>query len=132
MLADAEALGDEGTSSSGKFDPDWSPEFKKEIDGVILGAAQNRRAVEQHLGELLKILHHSIEEIFNIIGHVRPGKEDGHEQLVVAPFIELANDSSFGFQDGISNPAVNGFDKELPGEGLIDPGYEGLSAFWQG
>ena len=129
MLADAEALGDEGTSSNGTFDPEWSPAFKREIDGVILVAAHNPQAADQRLGELTQILHLSVKEVFKIIGHVRPGKVSSHEQCVLASFVDRANDSSFGFQDGISNPAVNGLDKELPGEGLIDPGYGRLSVF---
>ena len=80
MLKDAESLGDEGTNSNGKFDPAWLPEFKGEIDGVIVVAGNSQENVRRHLSEALAILRQSIKEVINIIGHVRPGKEDGHEQ----------------------------------------------------
>ena len=82
MFKDAADLGDPGTASStkDKFDPDWIPAFKQEIDGVIMVAGHSYRGVEEHLAEILAILFGTIKEVINIFGHVRPGKEDGHEQ----------------------------------------------------
>ena len=80
MLPDAESLGDDGKSSNGKFEPDWLPDFERDIDGVVLVAGHNHHGVKEQLDEVLAILQHSVREVFNIFGHVRPGKEDSHEQ----------------------------------------------------
>lgn len=86
MLADAETLGDPGTKpSSGPFDPDWKPEFKKDIHGLILVAGDSRTTTHEKLEQVTRIFklgehHASVRKIFQIIGDVRPGKEAGHEQ----------------------------------------------------
>lgn len=80
MLEDADLLGDPGKRTSGTFDPDWIPAFKKGIDGVIMVAGYSHNGVEGHLAEALSLLRGSITEVVNIFGHVRPGEEDGHEQ----------------------------------------------------
>ncbi|KAL9609257.1 MAG: hypothetical protein Q9167_005958 [Letrouitia subvulpina] len=115
MLADAENLGDPGTKpSSGPFDPDWKPEFKKEIHGMILVAGDSRTTTHEKMEQVTKIFkvgEHdaSIHRIFQIIGDVRPGKEQGHEH--------------FGFADGISQPAVKDVDLHpLPGQETIRQG----------
>ncbi|KAJ0109679.1 dyp-type peroxidase family protein [Diaporthe amygdali] len=110
MLPDAKELGDAGTSADGKpFDPKWVPEFKKgSIDGVIVVAGDCERSVNKKLDEVLGALKNTVNKVINIPGHVRPGKEDGHEH--------------FGFLDGISNPAVAGVNKDLSGQGPVQPG----------
>lgn len=50
----------------------------------------------------------SIKTVLNVLGAVRPGAEKGHEH--------------FGYKDGISLPAVNGIQKPLPGQLVVDPG----------
>ncbi|KAI3397700.1 hypothetical protein diail_10469 [Diaporthe ilicicola] len=110
MLPDAKELGDAGTSADGKpFDPKWVPEFKKgSIDGVIFVAGDSEHSINGKLDEILAILRNTVNKVINISGHVRPGKEDGHEH--------------FGFLDGVSNPAVAGVNKDLSGQGPVDPG----------
>lgn len=113
MLADAKELGDTGElGSDGKtFDPAWLPEFKKgNIDGVILVAGDCHHSVAEALNKALAVLHHTVNEVINISGHTRPGKEEGHEH--------------FGFEDGISNPAVAGITDSTEGPSVppLDPG----------
>lgn len=111
MLPDAQSLGDPGrVAADGKtFDPAWIPAFKTgRIDGVLVVAGDSHHSVTRALDEALSTLHHTVGEVANIFGHTRPGKEDGHEH--------------FGFQDGISNPAVDGVDTDLSKEGTVKPG----------
>lgn len=111
MLPDAQALGDHGkmSSDSTTFEPDWIPEFKRgDIDGVLVIAGDGNHSVTKALTEALSILRHTVSEVINISGHTRPGKEDGHEH--------------FGFEDGISNPAVDGVTPDLSQEGPVDAG----------
>lgn len=111
MLSDAKSLGDIGKldSDGQTFDPDWNPEFKNaHIDGVLLIAGDSYHSVEKALSEALSVLRNTVSEIIKIFGHVRPGKEDGHEH--------------FGFQDGVSNPAVEGITKDLSTQGPVDQG----------
>ena len=85
MLADAESLGDKGTTSSGKFDPDWVPAFKQGVHGVILITGDCHPTVTETLQEIEKIFdvrtqNALINEVFRVVGDVRPGSEKGHEQ----------------------------------------------------
>lgn len=87
MLADAEHLGDQGSfSSSGKFDPDWIPEFKDEIHGLIQVAGDSHDTVKDKLQEIKDIFSvgdddATIHKVFDrVTGDVRPGAEKGHEQ----------------------------------------------------
>lgn len=116
MLPDAKALGDAGRAGGGAdgtqaFDPAWLPEFKGgAIDGVILVAGDSARSVHHALDKALAALHHTVHQVFKISGNVRPGKEEGHEH--------------FGFEDGISNPAVAGITESTEGPSVppVEPG----------
>lgn len=88
MLADAQNLGDKGTTSaSGTFSPDWDPEFKEDIHGLILITGDSHTTVNETLAKVEKIFsvkarNASIHEVTRKIGDVRPHKEAGHEQYV--------------------------------------------------
>ncbi|KAJ3480770.1 dyp-type peroxidase [Meripilus lineatus] len=110
QLADALALGDQGSTVNGKFVPDWIPAFKNAIHGVMIFSGDKQASVDKTLAEVSAILRvgahdATIHEVLKVVGAVRP--ENGHEH--------------FGFLDGISNPAVEGFDIEKPGQGAVDP-----------
>jgi hypothetical protein len=100
MLADAEHLGDQGTSSSGKFDPDWIPKFKEEIDGVILVTGDCHTSVKEKVADIKDIFSvgeedASIHEVLEVVGDVRPGELSAHEQFVSCPLsksLSLTND----------------------------------------
>jgi Dyp-type peroxidase family len=103
--ADAESLGDSGTGTGPTFVPDWIPQFKEKIDGLIIFSGDSHATVNAKVHQVLTIFgfgtpKSSVAEVFRVTGDVRPGNEAGHEH--------------FGFKDGISNPAVIGFDTNPP------------------
>lgn len=77
-MKDAPTLGDKLAADG---TPDWDPSFKKTIHGVILVAGDSHLTVDAKLLEVTLILALTIKEITRIKGDVRPGPEDGHEQL---------------------------------------------------
>ncbi len=97
----------------------WLESFVSDrIDGVFLVTGRDRASVVSYSNELLRLLGGSIKVVYSEIGHVRPGKERGHEH--------------FGFLDGVSQPGIRGLtrsskptyrpDQGLPGQDLIWPG----------
>ncbi|KAH6902594.1 peroxidase TAP [Coprinopsis sp. MPI-PUGE-AT-0042] len=108
------ALGDNFvTSATGGKIPEWDPAFLQPVHGVILIAADSRENADENLTKIEEIFRAdthraSIAQVKLIRGNVRPGNLSAHEH--------------FGFLDGISNPAVRGLDKELPGQGSVNPG----------
>ncbi|KAI0100528.1 Dyp-type peroxidase [Nemania sp. FL0031] len=116
MQSDAVALGDDLA--------DWDEKFKTEIHGVIGVTANSRHVQDRTFDKIKKIFEvdckdATIEEVTFLAGHVRPGAESGHEH--------------FGFNDGLSQPAVKDVDAGVtsePGEapvrqGIILLGREG-------
>lgn len=79
MLADA------GPSSLGDDLTVWDPNFKKDIHGVITVTANSKIVLERTVDQIKRIFHVgrpdvTIEEVTRLVGQVRPGAEDGHEQ----------------------------------------------------
>ncbi|CAL1715804.1 unnamed protein product [Somion occarium] len=110
QLADAQNLGDKGTTTNGTFTPDWLPAFKNQVHGVFVIAGDSHITIDARLVQIRLILGTTIHEVFSVTGNVRPGDQKGHEH--------------FGFLDGISNPAVQNFDtKPFPGQETIRPGF---------
>ncbi|TFK38587.1 hypothetical protein BDQ12DRAFT_631188 [Crucibulum laeve] len=106
---DAANLGDKGTGSGDNFVPDWEPAFKEEIHGVILVAGDSHTSVNKQLWQIEEIFGDSIYKVTAVRGDARPGDLSAHEH--------------FGYLDGVSNPAIIGFDKNpLPGPAPINPG----------
>ncbi|KDR71616.1 hypothetical protein GALMADRAFT_143869 [Galerina marginata CBS 339.88] len=98
-------LGDKGTGSGQDFVPDWEEPFKKEIHGVIILAGDSHASVDKKLQEIKLIFDvggrtSSIAEITSVQGDARPGDQSAHEH--------------FGYLDGVSNPAIIGFDTNPP------------------
>ncbi|KAF8596549.1 Dyp-type peroxidase [Ceratobasidium sp. AG-I] len=109
QLADAQLLGDEGqVDDEGKFDPSWETAFKGQIHGVLLFTGESWKTANGIAKETLKAFGKSIRVVYTLKGSVRPGAEKGHEH--------------FGWEDGISNPAVKGIVTQLPGQRVIRPG----------
>ncbi|KAJ7247533.1 fungal peroxidase [Mycena rebaudengoi] len=99
---DAANLGDPGTV-------DWVPQFRgTQIHGIILLASDTADNVNNELTKLKRTLSGTITEIYSLPGAARPGNQEGHEH--------------FGFLDGISNPAVQGFSTALPGQSVVSTG----------
>ncbi|KIJ48067.1 hypothetical protein M422DRAFT_777943 [Sphaerobolus stellatus SS14] len=100
--ADNAVLGDPGTDN-------WVDAFlDKKIHGVFLLASDTDANLNSFLNDLRAILQGAIKEEYLLVGAARPGSEEGHEH--------------FGFMDGISQPAVEGFNTPLPGQEKIPPG----------
>ncbi|PNS15653.1 hypothetical protein CAC42_4105 [Sphaceloma murrayae] len=115
MLSDAQTLGDKGTrKADGSFVPAWEPAFaSQDIDGVILVAGDCRSTVAQAITDVKSLFGFdqspSVSEVLTIVGDVRPGAQDGHEH--------------FGFEDGISQPAIDGVDAFInPGQVTVPQG----------
>ncbi|KAI8630617.1 Dyp-type peroxidase [Xylariaceae sp. FL1651] len=116
MVADVDNLGDDLS--------DWDADFKKDIHGVFLITANSTLVLERTLDRIKGIFRvghkdAAIEEVTHLTGHTRPGAQDGHEH--------------FGFNDGLSQPAVKDVDAgvtSVPNEkpiaqGVILLGREG-------
>jgi len=77
----------------------------------------------------------SIVEVLTLTGHSRPGAASGHEQFVFSytsyEWELYLIKRSFGFLDGVSEPAINGLDathhrgQETINQGIILLGREG-------
>ncbi|KAL0565437.1 dye-decolorizing heme-containing peroxidase [Marasmius crinis-equi] len=103
QLADAAFLGDPGTGN-------WVQGFAgTSIHGVLLLASDTQDNIDNELKGIQSALGSSITEIHRLQGAARPGDQEGHEH--------------FGYMDGISQPAVEGFDKNpKPGQFVAKPG----------
>ncbi|KAF7357447.1 Dye-decolorizing peroxidase [Mycena sanguinolenta] len=98
------------TSTIGDNPSLWDPAFAgTSIHGVFLLASDTVDNVNAELANIQSILGASITEIHSLQGAARPGDQQGHEH--------------FGFMDGISQPAVNGFTNPVhPGQTSVDAG----------
>ncbi|KAJ7885115.1 hypothetical protein B0H14DRAFT_2699788 [Mycena olivaceomarginata] len=102
QLQDVNNLGDPGTKN-------WVPVFVgTNIHGVILLASDSERNMDITLASLKSQLGGCITEIYALQGAARPGNQEGHEH--------------FGYLDGISNPAVEGFQSPHPGQAVVPTG----------
>jgi Dyp-type peroxidase family len=75
---------------------------------VFLLASDTVDNVNSTLARLQKILGSTISEIHCVQGAARPGTQEGHEH--------------FGYMDGVSQPAINGFTTPNPGQQVLDVG----------
>ena len=110
QLADASA-GAAGLSDPGPIvgsgptagtDPAWDPDFKKQIDGCILITGESKQTISERLEVILTKFAGTFKIIKEVHGNARPGAESGHEH--------------FGFNDGLSQPAIIGFSTPHKGE----------------
>ncbi|KAB5592132.1 Peroxidase 2 [Ceratobasidium theobromae] len=108
QLANAEGLGDDGIKESGGFEPNWETAFKHPIDGVLLVAGESWNSVNNRVKDALLFLGDSVLVAYRLKGSTRPGDQKGHEH--------------FGWNDGISNPAIDGLVKPYAGQTVVEPG----------
>ncbi|KAJ7054385.1 fungal peroxidase [Mycena amicta] len=104
QFANAANLNDPGTAN-------WVPQFAgTSIHGVLLFASDTLAKCESDLTAIQLALAKCacVKELYRLEGAARPGSQQGHEH--------------FGFLDGISNPAVQGFQTPLPGQAVVPPG----------
>nr|UQK85136.1 dye decolorizing peroxidase [uncultured fungus] len=98
QFSGASGLGDPGTTN-------WVAAFAgTRIHGVFLLASDTQANIDSTLASLKTALGTSIKEVYSLQGAARPGNQAGHEH--------------FGYLDGISNPAIDGFTTApKPGQG---------------
>ncbi|KAI0869682.1 hypothetical protein GGS24DRAFT_511698 [Hypoxylon argillaceum] len=109
MLKDTSGLGDDLTL--------WDDKFKTEIHGVIVVCANSKLVLQNSLDKIKGIFRvdrrdATIEEVTLLAGHTRPGAESGHEH--------------FGFNDGLSQPAVKDVDAGVTSEPNENPVRQGI------
>ncbi|GAB1527441.1 dye-decolorizing heme-containing peroxidase [Rhizoctonia solani] len=108
QLRDAENLGDDGVTEADGFHPSWEQAFKNRVDGVLVIAGESWVSVAAKVAEAMAVLTTSVRVVYTLKGSVRPGEQKGHEH--------------FGWEDGISNPVVEGIGEPLPGQRVVPPG----------
>jgi Dyp-type peroxidase family len=93
----------------------WLPEYDQAIDGALLVTGVDAATARNQADAIESALRHSISVVRREHGLVRTGDQKGHEHL--------------GFEDGISQPGVEGLTapgpkpgQGLPGQDLIKPG----------
>lgn len=122
--ATASALGDDINN--------WVPQFLDQvIHGVFLLASDTDDNINNELANILSILGTSITEVYRLAAAARPGDQQGHERKSsIRAFLSLflIECKDFGFMDGISQPALDGFNTPLPGQAQVPPGVIVLGA----
>ncbi|KAI0398478.1 Dyp-type peroxidase [Xylariaceae sp. FL0594] len=110
MVADVANLGDDFTAWDGRFKTGT-------IHGVIVVTANSPRVLHQTIEKIERIFKvgradATVEEVVRLAGHTRPGAESGHEH--------------FGFNDGLSQPALQGVDAGVTSEPGQSPIRQGI------
>ncbi len=96
---------------NGPMPAEWDPAFMTaQIDGVFLLTGATKDEVDGAWTRLEAELGPTAREVWpgGAIGNVRPGADAGHEH--------------FGWQDGISQPAVKGISDPFPGQDVVPLG----------
>ncbi|KAJ7201685.1 fungal peroxidase [Mycena pura] len=103
QFSDLKNLGDPGSTN-------WVPQFTGTgIHGVFLFASDTEDNIDAAVASLEAALGDCITKVYTLQGAARPGTEAGHEH--------------FGYLDGISNPAVDGFvTSPMPGQAVVAAG----------
>ncbi|KAK1217320.1 dye-decolorizing heme-containing peroxidase [Marasmius sp. AFHP31] len=104
QAADAVRLGDPGTVK-------WHKEYQDGMMGVLMVASKDMDKLTAELDAIKGVFGDSFKEVYRLHGHARPGANMGHEH--------------FGWVDGITQPAVEGWDTDktiTPGQKIVPPG----------
>lgn len=125
---DAESLGDAGSGTGASFEPSWDTRFMaNNIHGVFLVAGDSWRSVDGKLQEVMSALGSTVSEVMRLRGDARPGGREQLRALSYEPRSFLIDMfgwvCSFGFLDGVTQPAVSGVDLEpFPGQDVVRQG----------
>ncbi|KAL0572805.1 hypothetical protein V5O48_009161 [Marasmius crinis-equi] len=101
---DAVTLGDPGTVK-------WREPYQKGVHGVIQIASKEMDKITAEIDAIKSLFGSSFQEVYRLHAHARPGTGMGHEH--------------FGWVDGITQPAVEGWDTAattFPGQKVVPPG----------
>jgi Dyp-type peroxidase family len=120
QLADISTLGDPGSTN-------WVPQFAgTSIHGVLLFASDTVDNINDAVSSLESALGDSITKVYSLAGAARPVAGTEREYCLACwadPRCSFDLGADFGFQDGISNPAVTGFTPApLPGQFVVPTG----------
>ncbi|KAJ6603570.1 fungal peroxidase [Mycena vulgaris] len=118
-LSITDALGDPAFAAGQFYDlanlgdpgpKNWVKQFAgTRIHGVMLFASDTQVNIDNEVADVELALGDSITKVYTLQGAARPGSEAGHEH--------------FGFLDGISNPAIDGFTASpMPGQAVVASG----------
>jgi Dyp-type peroxidase family len=87
----------------------WDAQFlAATIHGAFLITGRTETEVDAEWNTLRGSIGGTATVTYDRTGNVRPGAEAGHEH--------------FGWQDGISQPGINGLTTPFPGQQMVDPG----------
>ncbi len=87
----------------------WDAQFlAATIHGVFLITGGTNTEVDAEWNTLRGFIGSTATVTYDRTGNVRPGAAAGHEH--------------FGWQDGISQPGINGLTSPFPGQQMVDPG----------
>jgi Dyp-type peroxidase family len=87
----------------------WAAQFlSATIHGVLLITGGTEAEVDAEWDTLRGFIGGTATVTYDRTGNIRPGAAAGHEH--------------FGWQDGISQPGVNGLTTPFPGQQMVDPG----------
>jgi Dyp-type peroxidase family len=87
----------------------WDAQFlAASVHGVLLITGGTEAEVDAEWAALRSLIGGTATVTYDRTGNVRPGAAAGHEH--------------FGWQDGISQPGVNGLTTPFPGQQMVDPG----------
>lgn len=123
QFVDANNLGDPGTGN-------WVKAFTatKTLHGVFLIASDNQTFIDAEVQVLETLFGTDIANLYKLQGNIRPPPFAGHESalddgLVRVRISRERPDAVFGFLDGVSQPAVAGFNvNPLPGQLTVSAG----------
>jgi Dyp-type peroxidase family len=122
QFADANNLGDPGHIH-------WVDAFKgTSIHGFFIIASHTVDPINAEVATIEALFGSAITKKYSLPGAARPGAQLGHEResfclsRLYTPVLTSTPD--FGFADGISQPAINGFTTNpVAGQTFIDPGH---------
>ena len=85
MLAQAESLNDAAKAGVTPIQPDWDDAFLNGVHGLIDIAGDSNETileVQTKIEQIFGVGQQSatIQKVIRLVGNVRPGTEDGHEQ----------------------------------------------------
>ncbi|KAJ8093938.1 dye-decolorizing heme-containing peroxidase [Marasmius tenuissimus] len=101
---EAASLGDPGTIK-------WHQPYRKGVHGLLQVASKDMNKLNAEIDKIKSLFGGSFKEVYRLHAHARPGAGMGHEH--------------FGWVDGITQPAVEGWDTAktiAPGQFVVKPG----------
>lgn len=108
----------------------WETVFKgTSIHGVALVGSDVDTNIGRTFAPVIEAFKNCATIVYILNGRVRPGNQEGHERQYLCTrscctlLLTLTLRTDFGYMDGISQPAIEGFSTSaLPGQSMIQAG----------